>query len=54
MCSLYTVNVTNANGEWRRPDEVNEFLSIYLTLPTALGLGVYSVSKQKRVREAEK
>jgi hypothetical protein len=40
-----------------RPDEVNEFLSIYLILPAALSHGIYSASnrneyqKQKNVSE---
>jgi hypothetical protein len=29
-----------------RPDEVNEFFSIYLILPAALGPGVYSASNR--------
>jgi hypothetical protein len=34
-----------------RPDEVNEFFSIYLTLPAALGPGVYSASKRNEYRK---
>jgi hypothetical protein len=29
-------------GEFKGPDEVNEFLPIYLILPAALGHGVHS------------
>jgi hypothetical protein len=33
-----------------RPDEENEFFSIYLILPAALGPGVYSASNRKSIR----
>jgi hypothetical protein len=34
-----------------RPDEVNEFFSIYLILPTALVTGVYSASKRNEYQK---
>jgi hypothetical protein len=37
---------TSLKGAGSRTDEVNEFFSIYLILPAALGPGVYSVSKR--------
>jgi hypothetical protein len=34
-----------------RPDEVNEFFSIYLILPAALGPGVYSAPKRNEYQK---
>jgi hypothetical protein len=34
-----------------RPDEVNDFLSIYLILPAALGPGVYSASNRNEYQK---
>jgi 5-formaminoimidazole-4-carboxamide-1-beta-D-ribofuranosyl 5'-monophosphate synthetase len=34
-----------------RPDEVNEFLIIYLIVPAALGRGVYSASKRNEYQK---
>jgi hypothetical protein len=34
-----------------RPDEVNEFFSIYLILPAALGPGVYSASNRNEYQK---
>jgi hypothetical protein len=34
-----------------RPDEVNEFLPIYLILPHALGLGAYSASNRNEYQK---
>jgi hypothetical protein len=34
-----------------RPDEVNEFFSIYLILPATLGLGVYSASNRNEYQK---
>jgi hypothetical protein len=36
------------------PDEVIEFFSIYLILPAALGLGVYSASNRNEYQEKKK
>jgi hypothetical protein len=38
-------------GAGSRSDEVNEFLSIYLILPAALGPGVYSVPKRNEYQK---
>jgi hypothetical protein len=37
-----------------RPDEVNEFLSMYLTLPAALDPGVYSASNRNKYQKQKK
>jgi hypothetical protein len=34
-----------------RPDEVNDFFSIYLILPDALGLGVHSASNRNEYQK---
>jgi hypothetical protein len=34
-----------------RPDEVNEFFSIYLILPVTLGPGVYSASNRNEYQK---
>jgi hypothetical protein len=34
-----------------RPDEVNEFVSIYLILPAAQGPGVYSASNRNEYQK---
>jgi hypothetical protein len=34
-----------------RPDEVNEFFPIYLSLPAALGSGVYSASNRNEYQK---
>jgi hypothetical protein len=34
-----------------RPDEVNEFFSMYLILPAALGPGIYSASNRNEYRK---
>jgi hypothetical protein len=34
-----------------RPDEVNEFFSIYIILPVALGPGVYSASNRNEYQK---
>jgi hypothetical protein len=36
-----------------RPDEVNEFFSIYLILPAALGPGVYSACNIKQKNQKD-
>jgi hypothetical protein len=38
-------------GPSSRPDEVNEFFSIYLILPAALGAGVYSSSNRNEYQK---
>jgi hypothetical protein len=35
------------------PEEVNEFFSIYLILPDALGPGVYSLSNRNECQKQE-
>jgi hypothetical protein len=37
-----------------RPDEVNEFLKIYLILPAALGPGVFSTSNRNEYQKQKK
>jgi hypothetical protein len=37
-----------------RPDEVKEFLSIYLTLTVALGRGIHSDSNRNEYQKQEK
>jgi hypothetical protein len=34
-----------------RPDELNEFFSVYLILPAALGPGVYSASNRNEYQK---
>jgi hypothetical protein len=34
-----------------RPDEVNEFLSVYLILPAAPGPGIYSASNRNEYQK---
>jgi hypothetical protein len=53
-----TVGKWSANDTVRkvmgsRPNEVNEFFSIYLILPAALGAGVYSASNRNEYQKQE-
>jgi hypothetical protein len=41
---------TSRKVEGARPDEVNEFSSVYLMLPAALGPGVCSASNRNSTR----
>jgi hypothetical protein len=42
---------TSQKVEGSRPDEVNEFFSMYLILPATLGPGVYSASNRNEYQK---
>jgi hypothetical protein len=43
--------VTSRKVTGSRPDEVNDFFSIYLIVPAALGPGVYSASNRNEYQK---
>jgi hypothetical protein len=45
---------TSRKVEGSRPDEVNEFVSIYLILPAGLGPGVFLASNRNVYQKQEK
>jgi hypothetical protein len=51
MYYLHMRYATNRKVAGSRPDEANEFLSIYLILPVALGPGVYSASNRNEYQK---
>jgi hypothetical protein len=53
LCTTSTLRLyfTNQKVAGSRPDEVNDFLLIYLILPAALGPGVYSASKRNEYQK---